>query len=303
MRIIKPFIRSDSAISTVVSVVLILGLIVTVLSIYQVYYIPAWKNDAEHSHMDDAWEDMADLKSKMDILSSILVINPETMMTMGVPLRMGGGVIPVIAPTKSSGTLTVNLNDFNMKVVAENGSGEVYDSDDDINNSLMNLGTISYQSINDYYINQLYEYENGALLVVQNNLSLIRLSPSIILKRVNATNISITINAVEVIGPGRCISSNTIEEIKLTSNASDELFSSQDLLTEVTITVNTVYPDAWEQYFNISAINGNLEYGSSEDYTLVSNISSVILEVTGGAGEDIQLDVNKIKIDTSIGNL
>ena len=300
---LKSFTRSDTAISTVMSVVLILGLIVAVLSTYHVYYVPAWKTDAEHSHMDNAWEDMADLKSHMDILLAVLAVNNETTIPMSIPVTMGGGGIPVISPGKSSGTLSININDFGMKIKAMNGTTTVYDSESDSNKSLMNLGAISYSSGNNYYINQLFEYENGALMMVQQNKSLIKLSPGIILQRVNESNLSIVINAVKLISPGRCISSTAIEEIELSSNTSEELYSNQENISEVGITIYTAYPDAWEVYFNTSAKSGNLEYGLLNDYTLASDNTSVTLIVTGEANDNILLNVNRNIIDVSIGNM
>ncbi len=93
--------RSDSAISAVISAVLILGLIVTATAMYQVRYVPAWKSDAECSHMIDVCEDMSNLKSQIDVLSAILVVNPASRVSVSVPIKMGGGDIPVISPGRS----------------------------------------------------------------------------------------------------------------------------------------------------------------------------------------------------------
>jgi len=47
--------RSDQAIATVISVILLLGLIIAITTTLHLSYIPAWKNDAEYSHMDDVY--------------------------------------------------------------------------------------------------------------------------------------------------------------------------------------------------------------------------------------------------------
>ncbi|WP_129598619.1 hypothetical protein [Methanohalophilus profundi] len=62
MNSVKQFFKSESAVSTVVSFVLLLGLFVTVLAVFNAHYIPEWKADAEKAHMDDVYDDMSQLK-------------------------------------------------------------------------------------------------------------------------------------------------------------------------------------------------------------------------------------------------
>ena len=49
----------------------------------------------------------------------------------------------------------------------------------------------------------MFEYENGALLVVQDERALIKLSPAITVSKLDATNISIVVSAIEIIGDKR----------------------------------------------------------------------------------------------------
>jgi hypothetical protein len=173
---IDTFHRSDSAISAVISAVLVLGLIVTATTMYQVRYVPAWKSDAECSHLADVYEDMANLKSQIDMLSAVIAANPGSQVSVSVPIKMGGGDIPVIGPGRSSGTLSVNDNGCGMWIDANNATGMLpYSSDV----SLTGLGSISYRSCNNYYLNQMFEYENGALILVQEDRSLMKLAHQI----------------------------------------------------------------------------------------------------------------------------
>jgi len=285
---------SERAISSVVSVILVLGLIVAFTTTIHVSYIPAWKNDAERCHMDDTWNDMADLKSKIDFISAGLVTNPASNIQLSVPIKMGGGDIPIVSTGKSSGTLSVNLNDCGMVITAYNASGVVYDS----GSELPDLGSISYSSNNNYYINQMFEYENGALLIVQDSRSLVKSSPAVTVSKLGATGISVMVSAVELVGDRRTKSSNTIEEVCLRSNSSGVLYSDSDLVSDVNITVYTNYPDAWAQYFNTTANRADLGYGT--DYTIAITETSTSLALTGGAGEDIRLSVRKITLDVWI---
>ncbi|MCL7411499.1 MAG: hypothetical protein P1P69_00970 [Methanosarcinaceae archaeon] len=289
------FHGNDSALSTVVGAVLVLGLLVTLTTTIQVSYVPAWKADAEYSHMSDVWRDMTSLKSNIDILSAGLLISPDFNSMISVPIEMGGGDIPIIAAGKSSGMLSINSKNCSMMVVANNISGAViYDSSSD----LLQLGSISYSSNNNYYIDQMFEYENGALIVVQNERSLMKLSPAITVNRLDATNISMVVSAVELIGDKRTKSSNTIEEIYLKSNTSSLLFSSSALVSDVSIIMSTNYPTAWAQYFNSTAKRVDLVYGT--DYSTTVDGTNVTFILTGSAGEDIQLHVQKVTIDALV---
>lgn len=292
--ILKPFAKSDSALSTVVGAVLVLGLLVTLTTTIQVSYVPAWKADAEYSHMGDVWKDMADLKSSIDILSAGLLIDSNFSSMISVPIEMGGGDIPIVAAGKSSGTLSVNSKNCSMVIVADDTLGTVYNS----NSNFLELGSISYSSNNNYYIDQMFEYENGALIVVQDKKSLMKLSPAIAVSKLDATNISMVVNAIEIIGDKRTKSSNTIEEIYLKSNTSSVLFSSSALVSNVSVMMSTNYPTAWAQYFNATAKRADLVYGS--DYSTTVNGGNVTFVLTGGMGEDIQLYVQKVTIDVSV---
>ncbi len=286
--------RSDQAIATVISVILLLGLIIAVTTTLHLSYIPAWKNDAEFSHMDNVYYDMSNLKSNIDILSAVMVTNPNSSVFVSLPVRMGGGDIPIVATSKSSGTLSFNNNYYGMVIAGNDSTGPVYNSTDD----LLDLGTIRYSSKNNHYIDQMYEYENGALILVQQNRSLTKLSPAVVMQRTDGVNISLMVSAVELIGNSRIKSSNSIEEIYVQTNTSTTLYSGIGLFPDVTITVYTDYPDAWVQYFNMSAGRANLVYGS--DYTMSSGGTNVIFTLTGGPGEEIQLYVQKNSFNVRI---
>lgn len=300
------FTESNSAIATVISTVLVLGLVVMATTVLHVHYIPAWKSDSECTHLTDVQVDMSDLKSTIDILSAVLSVDPESTVSMSTPIELGGGDIPIVGTIKSSGMLAVNVNDCGIRVVASNETYPIpiYNSGTD----LTHLGAIHYHSRNNYYIDQMFECENGALILVQDNRSLMKLSPAMtITKNAATSNISVAINAIKLIGEKRTISSTVVEEVVLTANTSSELFSSGNdhfNVFIVNITMYTDYPDAWETYFNTTAKNAGLGYGGSDDYTITSDVNSVTLSVDGRAGEDdISLQVNRIIIDASVGNI
>ncbi|WP_440954179.1 DUF7289 family protein [Methanosarcina sp. Mfa9] len=307
----KPFfLRSESASSTVVGAVLLLAIIVTVFSVVRLGYIPEWKNDAEYSHMNDVWEDMTELKSKIDLMTIVLASEPDssnTEVTMSVPFHMGGGDLPLVGSIKSSGTLSVNKDDCTMTVITENGS----DSD----THEIRCGTVSYSSQNRYYVDQNFIYEGGALILSQGEQSSMMLYPSIRFSRESANEYLVSINAVEIYkktyAPPDVISSNTGCSLRLTSRDFESLYDSdKDSFGSIDyfkLKVDTTHPDAWYLYLGETMADAKIE-----DYKLEQTNSSVILTFptpvdlngTSPCGEKlkrIQLSKTEIKAEPGIG--
>lgn len=288
------FSESESAVSTVIAAVLLLGIIVSIITVINVSYIPQWRTGTEQAHMDDVFYDIASMKSDMDILAATMdVSSTNTEISVSSPIRMGGGNIPIASPGKSSGIMSINSRDFGMSSSATDGV-IAYSS----GTFLEDLGTIEYRSSNSNFVDQTYRYENGALILAQKQLSLMKQSPSIDIRRTdNSSNITIDINAIQVIGPARTISSSSVEEIHTRYNSSATLYASENLFTEITLTLNTEYPTAWEAFFLMKASQAGL---NDTEYTVSSNATSVVLYMEGSAGQDIKANIRKTVFDASL---
>ncbi|MCD4702976.1 MAG: hypothetical protein K8R64_01515 [Methanosarcinaceae archaeon] len=265
------FTRSDSAMSTVVSAVLLLGLFVSVISIVNTSYIPVWKGDAEFSHMGDVFDDMSQVKSRADILSVALTMDPDTSMSMSIPVQMGGGSIPIFSSGRSSGTLSLNNDQCAMVISGRNQTnGSAYEF------AFNDLGSVVYHSNNNFYVDQSYVYENGAFIVSQKDRSLMRLLPSIYF-RGGDEQLNVTINSIRLMGARKTISSNGIEYVRLISNETTSFFDGDEMLTNVSIHVNTNYPSAWINYFNSSAEDVGLKY--SINYSVSAGIDHASIDL------------------------
>jgi hypothetical protein len=277
---------SETAVSTVVAAVLLLGIIVALLTVIHVSYIPEWKTGAEQAHMADVYYDMSVLKSNMDLLSVAGANNPASVMSFSTPIRAGGGSLPLLSPAKSSGMLIVKPSLLSMRVTA-NDTLISYNSEA----FLENLGTVSYTSGNSYFVDQTYAYESGALILAQGEYSLMRQSPPMTIRRTdNSTNITIYIHAIQLSGPARTISSNSIEEVRTKYNSSVIFYAEESFFTDLTLTVDTAYPSAWEDFFRREATNAGLLEG---EYLISSNTTSAILRLEGVPGETIKANIRK----------
>ncbi|WP_143072237.1 DUF7289 family protein [Methanolobus profundi] len=290
---IKRMGNCDSAISSVVSAVLLLGIVVSLITVVNVQYVPEWKTTAEQVHMDDVFYDMAEMKNEVDILSAYSLTEPSTTLAVSVPVKMGGGSIPIFASGKSSGRLAINDEDFDMSIVAMT-PGLYYNSDP----LLLDLGTITYVSNNNYFVDQVFTYENGALIVSQNDNSLMRLEPQMSMKRTeNGTNITMYVNALDINGPTRSISSSSVEELNFRTNGSDSLYWEGLLFSDMTMTLRTSHPSSWVTFFETMTDDSGID---AADYSISYNDSVVVFFLEGDAGEDIKLNVTKSIFDVNL---
>lgn len=292
------FFRSENAVATAVAAALLLGIIVAFLTNIQVNYVPEWKEDAEYGHMSEVWEDMARLKSNADILSAGLVISPDSRISLCSPIRMGGGKLPVVGRMKSGGTLTINDQENLVKVeVISNESTPNSTSSPTSNN--FSCGSITYHSSNTEYIDQTFCYENGALIVSQNDRSLMKLSPLISLER-GPSSINFTVTVISLKGSTGVLSSNAVEEIKLTSENLERIYTTEPAINvnSTSITIFTENPEAWATYLNSSIENENIQSG---DYTL-TRTSSVVFFDLHPSEKTLNVNIHEavIKVETGI---
>jgi len=303
----RPFFSiSESASATVIGAVLLLAIIVSVFSVVRIGYIPEWKNDAEYSHMNDVWEDMADLKSKIDLMTIVLASDPNSTntVTMNVPFRMGGGDVPLIGTIKSSGTLSIaNRKECNMTVTSSSGGNQVYTTGPIL------YGTVNYASQNRYYVNQDFIYEGGALILSQGERSSMMLYPSIRFSRAPGDSYNVSVHVVEidkkVYSPPDVVSSNTGCVLRLTGNEFRTIYDSDehssDNIDSFILTVNTDHPDAWYMYLNEARTGAKI----TDCTKLNQSGSNVSLAFSPGpSGKNLNrlcVSKTKVKVEPGIG--
>ncbi len=253
-------IESKSASSTAIATVLLLGIVFSVFSVVHLGYVPEWKTDVEQSQMADVWEDMTELKSNIDRTTILLISDHNSSVpkiTRNIPIHTGSMKLPVIDSIEPTGSVSINTEKCKMTITPKNG-----------NEKVINCGTIAYSSNNNYYVDQTFKYENGALILAQKEQSVMKLYPSIRVSEVSPRNYSFLINAVEIQGPANTLSSNSDNFIHLKNYAFATVYDSdkERNVASFKLTINTEHPDAWETYFNETLTGAGLE--KNKDYAL-----------------------------------
>lgn len=300
--------RSDSAVSNIVGAVLILALIITIAAAAKMVYVPDMKKEAESAHMQHAIDDLLGLKSQVDTLQAASASGNGFMGTSR--LEMGGGALPVIDPSSSSGTVTVDPAYGNFSITA-------YTNNLLISNSTMRvytrgpapMGRLVYVANNHYYIDQQVDYEGGMIVLSQRDGTAMIASPPVTASRVandpNTTAI-VTVNPTRLIGSPQSFSSTTESTIKTTVLPVNNVINSQKV-QNITIRVQSDHAQLWNTSFDRTMKASGLAAGTNyvlsmpdahtvslfiqgsgtKDDVLLSSIDSLVLTQLDGASQQI----------------
>jgi hypothetical protein len=219
---IKPLIlQSDEAVVGIVVTVLVVGLIVSATIMINVVYVPQWLENSEASHMKDVSNQFTQLKYALDLQT---LINDSTAMTTFVTL--GTEDIPFFDVGRTFDTLEI----IKDAVIIDFTPGGSYTSD-----------IIVYTSGNSYYVDQSFIYEAGALIINQENKSVLFGTPPIVVTEYGK---NITFYITEIDGyEGKSYASGrgTYPIFTKAGNTPNDI-----LINNVTqISITTSYPNAW----------------------------------------------------------
>jgi len=107
------FTDNEHALSEVIGFILIIVVIITAFSLYLTYAVPAQGRENEIKHMDDVKDELVGYKIGVDALWT----NGQVESLMSTTIHMGttggttqgsGGILPIVQPIGSSGTVAIN---------------------------------------------------------------------------------------------------------------------------------------------------------------------------------------------------
>ncbi|WP_321418266.1 hypothetical protein [uncultured Methanomethylovorans sp.] len=283
--------KSEDAVSTVVSAILLLALVVALITSINIRYVPQWTEDAEHLHMRSVVKDMSQLKSGVDLMLAASATGTGSS-SVGIPITMGGGEVPFFSSLSSSSTLLLNTRTVNMYIITKLGG-----VNQDTGNMMKGMGSVDFLSDNDYYPNQRFSYECGGLVIGQDNRSVMKMVPHIsVTKSLNDT-INVTLDTIKLGGLQRSMSSNNMEEVYVTSSNSVSIYNGNELVDELTLLVETENSMAWQDYLSKLMQASHLD---ADQYSINSNSTTTVLHISGDAGADIRPIVNVHPFNVSL---
>ena len=290
--------RSDSAVSNIIGAVLILALIITIAAAAKMVYVPDMKKEAESAHMQHAIDDLQGLKGQVDTLQAASAYGNGFMGTSR--LEMGGGALPVIDPSSSSGTVRVDPTYGNFSITA-------YTNNLLITNGTMKvstrgpapMGRLVYTANNHYYIDQQVDYEGGMIVLSQRDGMTMVASPPVTASRVADdpnTTVIVAVNPTRLIGSPQSFSSTSESSIKTTVLPVNNVINSQKV-QNITLRVQSDHAQLWYNYFDQMMKASGLIAGTNYVLTIIPDTQTVSLFIQGSGTKD---DVVLSSIDSLV---
>lgn len=284
---------SSPGVSTVIGALLILCLIVSVVAVAKMAYVPDMKKQAEADHMNNALSDFMSHKTALDLAAQGV---QGTMVT--TKMELGGGEIPVIDKSRSSGSIAINPSYGQLNVTAYYRNGSMLQA-----SGRTNMGSIVYNSSNHYWIDQGFHYEDGMVILSQYNGFDMLARPDIDAVARPGTLVTVMVNPMRIDGKASSISSTGTDVISSSIFSGDRQYVSANV-TNVTINVTTDYPGLWSSFFRSEFSGAGLVEGSNFSVTTGGqggrNVTAYLW--TGVGGNLINLGMLDSDFITTVGS-
>ncbi|HDM66839.1 MAG TPA: hypothetical protein ENG62_00425 [Thermoplasmatales archaeon] len=251
--------REENAVVGIVSAILLVGLLVTVFTIIQTVYVPQWMEEREAEHMKNIGSQFMFLKFAID---TELVSNSSLSIT--VPITLGTDKIPFLLSEKSYGSLELKKDACRVEI---REGGHIYS---------FNLGVIEYSSRNNYFVDQKYIYENGAIIISQTQGNTL-VSPGFfsISKENNRLTIDMTIVNISTSDIKTTAYGYSTASVLVKRDPSGDMEIEIENISQIRI--YTSYSHAWKKFFEKTFIEAGLE--ENKDYWFTENKDSITINL------------------------
>lgn len=279
----------DDGLSEVVGFVLLLGVIVIALSLYQVYGVPAVGRENEIAHMNQVKDRFVDYKLALDSLW----VNNRNGVLLSTAFDLGTGApatagtvfaLPILTPAGSGGTVSVQSGGAKLTITIW--------EDETISAPIkkLPLGSLSYRSSNNYWVDQTWIYQGGAVFLSQEGGTTVRVAPPLSVYN-NTDKVSVYITPVNITGSAHIAGSGPVRiETRLLNITPYESLTGNYPWVNISIDAGDEegYARAWERVFLEAVRRGD---GIPRSwYDIGNSTTTAYLNITG-PDNDISNDV------------
>lgn len=253
----RHFLKRDrEGVASTVGTIMALLVFMTFLSMFTNSYIPVWMQDNERAHMNQAINQFADLKGKIDSLIVTAQVTGSSTIHMYSPITLGAQGIPVFA-SPTAGLLT-----YSPQGTGDSGIYVKFNySLDGVKTRVSESGggMVELYAPNRYYVQQWVGYENGAMIVKQQDGQILRAWPSIQVEKIGSS-INIRFTQIDFIGTNASVGGTGTVGLNLNLVYIDSQTYSFDSTSgmDVNITFRTRYWDAWHQFLDDTCLKAGL---------------------------------------------
>jgi hypothetical protein len=306
--------EGDYALSEVIGFVLLLGMIITAMALWMMYVVPANGREAEISHMNDVKDRFTDYKISLD---SLWINSPYgaaytqegTTLSTSVNLGTGGGdtqvsglFLPMMNPFASSAVISVQNTGDLLNISYSGPSGSSFNT--------YRMSMLKYQSMNNYWIQQAYYYQDGGVFLTQENGSTCRVAPPISFVNNSGQTCTVTLTPITLNGAGS-MGGNGPVRVDSRLKARPAPVTGQEYWVNTSVTVaNYTAAQMWLDVFNNTrrngGINNTLYYRAG--ISSPASVPGVAFMLIRGANDDIvnpdvYLAIQPAEYDVTINNI
>ena len=254
----------DDALSEVVGFVLILGVLVIVMSLYQLYVVPAQGREDEIAHLNTIKDQFVSTKTSMDSLwinnqSGITISTSYQLGTLGGYSSGGGITMPLLSPIGSTAKIALNMRESNLQRV-ENFTITTNATSVPGNYPInFTMGKLAYISDNNYWIQQTYYYQMGGVFLKQDDGITARVSPVLSIYKVGDSQATIRMAAIALRGGGEIGGGTPVRvDTRLMEMPAYKVTSDVEWVNLTVDVANREYAEAWLKVFNDTIRRGNI---------------------------------------------
>lgn len=234
----KGFHYDNHGVAGIVVAMLLIGLFISALAFVQTVYVPQWMTEKEAEHMEQVANQFSQFKFSVDTLAVV----EKQYSPISTPVTLGNKELPFLSSSRSYGSLFINPYNFKIEIVGYDDVSHMYD-----------LGSLSYTSTNVYFLNQVYAYETGAVILSQQTGDVVVIQPSIFV--IDGKDLSIDLIKLNEIGGKNTASGYGIYPIqaKFSKSYAETIPGVKEII------IHSSYTNAWGSFFKnlLSSFNGD----------------------------------------------
>lgn len=280
-KIIKSIRKKDEAVAGIVVAVMIVGLVLAIVSIIQTIYIPKWMESREAEHMGVVSDQFSNLKYTIDTQVTLKENVP-----ISSSITLGSRELGFFMSNKAFGRLALISNGWAYRIVRT--VGDTYED---------NFGILRYTSENAYFLNQVYNYEIGGVVLNQTEGAVFIIKPEFSAQYNASTRIAnLSLTCIDLIPNDE---KTSISGYGTYPVRTQYITATNSTITLVqTLVIMTPFSSNWYNFLNSTLSDANLV--KNTDYTITKTTNQVTITFTYPPLTNVILDLTKIQISAQI---
>ena len=291
----------DEGLSEVVGFVLLLALIVAAFSLWMTYTVPANGREIEISQMNLIESQFTNYKATLDTLlagneSGVTTSTSFPIGTLGGNTQVAGLQIPMMQPIGSIAQVSLNSTGDTITV-----SGSSSQNDTTVTSQFpLAMTSLSYQSYNNYWIQQQLYYQMGGVFLSQTDGVTNRIAPPISIYPSTSNTTSVNIVLVQLDGSRTISGSGNVRvDTRLRSlpqyNISTNVSYFQNKWVSISVNVkDNKTASTWSRIFRSAASREGLNtswYTITTSTNATSGRGTATILINGADSTNVQNDV------------